>query len=113
MQQLLAVGAITDSFTAVSSHGSASKQVTFTIHGTNDAAVIGDPTVADVTEDVSVDNGNLTASGTISITDVDHGQASFQTSVTGAEGNLRSLTLAADGGHNYNDGDSTGLDIRL
>src|SRR5258708_14430456 len=69
------------------------KQISFTIHGTNEAAVIGDPPVHDVTEDVNVVNGNLTASGTISLSDVDQGQASFQTTVTGAQGNLASLTL--------------------
>jgi len=42
-----------------------SKQVSFTIHGANDAAAIGEPAVHDVTEDVNA-NGNLTASGTIS-----------------------------------------------
>ena len=107
IQQLGAGQSITDSFTAVSSDGSASQLVTVTINGTNDTAVIGNPTVADVTEDVSVNAaGNLTASGTISITDVDQGQASFQTSVTGAQGNLGSLTLAANGGYTYTVADS-------
>jgi len=44
---------------------SSTQLVMITIHGANDAAVIGDPSVHDVTEDVSVVNGNLTASGTI------------------------------------------------
>ena len=55
------------------------KQISFTIHGTNDATVIGDPAVHDVTEDTNVVNGNLTASGTLSISDADQNQASFQT----------------------------------
>src|SRR5436305_3416122 len=88
IQQLGAGQSITDSFTAVSSDGSASQLVTVTINGTNDPAVIGDPTVADVTEDANVVNGNLVASGTISITDVDQNQAFFQTGVTGTAGNL-------------------------
>ena len=39
-----------DTFTVTSLDGT-TKQVSFTIHGTNDAAVIGNPTVHDVTED--------------------------------------------------------------
>src|SRR5215467_15498498 len=76
-----------DTFTVTALDGT-TKQISFTIHGANEAAVIGDPTVHDVTEDVNVVNGNLTAIGTIPITDVDQNQASFQTSVTGAQGNL-------------------------
>jgi large repetitive protein len=86
---------------------SSTQPVTITIVGTNDAAVIGDPTVHDVTEDVNVNaNGNLTASGTISITDADQNQASFQTTVTGAQDNLGSLTLQANGSYTYTVADS-------
>src|SRR4051812_4337523 len=77
------------------------KQISFTIHGTNDATVIGDPAVHDVTEDTNVVNGNLTASGTLSISDADQNQASFQTGVTGAQGNLGSLTLQTNGSYTY------------
>ena len=63
------------------------KTVSFTITGTNDAAVIGTPSVASVTEDVAVNGlGNLTASGSISISDADTGQASFKTAVTAPVG---------------------------
>src|SRR5260370_9292261 len=79
---------------------------TIPVIGPNDAAVIGDPTVHDVTEDVNVVNGNLTASGTISISDADQNQASFQTTVTGAQGNLGSLTLQANGNYTYTVADS-------
>jgi large repetitive protein len=104
--QALAEGQIvTDIFTYTNSDnhgGSSASSLTVTIHGTNDAAVIGDPTVHDVTEDVAVDgSGNLTASGTIAISDVDQGQPSFQTVVTGAAGNLGSLVLAVNGGYTY------------
>jgi VCBS repeat-containing protein len=94
--------------TVMDNTGASSTQpVTITIVGTNDAAVIGDPTVHDVTEDVSVNaNGNLTASGTISITDADQNQASFQTTVTGAQDNLGSLTLQANGSYTYTVADS-------
>jgi VCBS repeat-containing protein len=78
------------------------KQVSFTIHGINDAAVIGNPTVAVVTEDVAIDgSGNLTAIGTISISDADQNQSSFHTTVTPASGNLGSLTLSASGSYTY------------
>src|SRR6202008_4708023 len=71
-----------DSFTVTALDGT-TKTVSFTIHGANDAAVIGDPTVHDVTEDVAPVGGNLTAAGTISISDVDQNQASFQTTPSG------------------------------
>src|SRR5207244_1382818 len=78
------------------------KDVSFTIHGTNDAAVIGTPTVADVTEDnTSNATATLTAAGSISISDVDTGEGHFLTSVTGAVGNLGTLSLAANGSYTY------------
>jgi VCBS repeat-containing protein len=90
-----------DTFTLTALDGT-TKQVTFTIHGTNDAAVIGAPTVHDVTEDVNISTaGNLTASGTISISDADQNQSSFQTSVIAAAGTLGHLTIAANGAYSY------------
>ena len=75
---------------------------TVTIVGANDAAVIGAATLVNVTEDVGTNgSGNLTASGTISISDVDQGQSSFQTGVTGSAGNLGSLILATNGAYTY------------
>ena len=75
------------------------KSVSFTVHGVNDSAVIGTPTVTDVTEDSGVNgSGKLTAAGTISISDLDQGEATFSTTVTGAPGTLGALTLAADTG---------------
>jgi VCBS repeat-containing protein len=94
-----------DTFTVTSLDGT-TQQVSFTIHGTNDAAAIGTPTVHDVTEDSNVSSGNLTASGTISISDADQGQASFQAGVTGAIENLGSLTLSANGAYTYTVADS-------
>ena len=41
----------------------------------------GTPTVSDVTEGSNVTNGNLVASGSISISDVNQGEAAFQTTV--------------------------------
>src|SRR5256714_15683235 len=68
----------TDSFTAVSSDGSASQLVTVTINGTNDVAVIGGVSTGSVTEDVGVVAGNISTSGALTITDVDQGQANFK-----------------------------------
>src|SRR6185295_5094797 len=47
-----------DTFTVSAADGT-TKQVSFTIHGQNDAASIGTPTVSDVTEDTDVTAGNL------------------------------------------------------
>ena len=58
-----------DSFT-ITSIDMTTQQVSFDIHGTNQAAVIGTPTVSDVTEGSNVTNGNLVASGSISISDI-------------------------------------------
>ncbi len=91
----------TDSFTVTSLDGT-TKVVSFTIVGTNEAATIGDPTVASVTDGTNVDsNGNLVATGSISVVDPDHDQSSFQTAVTAADGDLGSLTLNADGTYVY------------
>ena len=90
-----------DSFTITSIDGT-TQQVSFDIHGTNQAAVIGiTPTVSDVTEGSNVTNGNLVASGSISISDVNQGEAAFQTTVTSAQGNLGSLVLNANGTYTY------------
>src|SRR5439155_984452 len=99
--QLLGAGdSKVDAFTVTSFDGT-TKNVSFTIHGQNDAAVIGDPTVHDVTEDANANAGNLTATGTISINDPDQNQASFQITVTSAAGNLGSLTLQTNGSYIY------------
>src|SRR5207344_268692 len=75
--------------------------VTITIQGANDTATIGTPTVAVVTEDVGVSGGSLTASGTISITDVDDHQAVFSTAVVPVGTPLGSLVLGANGAYTY------------
>jgi VCBS repeat-containing protein len=91
----------TDKLTVTSADDTATHDVTVTISGTNDAAVIGTPTGDEVTEDTDALNGNLTASGTISIFDADQGQSSLQTSVTSAADNLGSLVLGSDGAYTY------------
>ena len=89
-----------ETFTVTSVDGT-SKQVSFTINGTNDAAVIGNPAVSQVTEDVGVSSGNLKATGTLSISDADQGEAAFKTTVTSVGTNLGSLTIAANGAYTY------------
>ncbi len=70
--------------------------------GGNTPAVIGNPTVAAVTEDSGINGaGMLTASGTISVSDADPGQSSFQTTVAGTAGNLGNLVLDANGNYTY------------
>ena len=90
-----------DTFTITSLDGT-TKDVSFTINGINEAAVIGSAPVASVTKNSNVDgNGDLVASGTISVVDPDHDQSSFQTTVTAANGDLGSLALNANGSYTY------------
>src|SRR5207237_1092130 len=93
---------ITDSFTAVSSDGTASQIVTVTINGTNDVPVIGGVSTGSVTEDVGVVAGNLSTSGALTIADVDQGQSNStaQASTAGSNGH-GTFTLAADGSWTY------------
>ena len=73
VQKAIAIaGGFSPRFTAVSSDGSASQVVTVTIHGANDVAVIGGVAVADVTEDSNP--ATLTATGALTVHDVDQGQ---------------------------------------
>ncbi len=88
-----------ETFSVSSSDGSATETITVTITGVNDAAVVGNPTVAGVTEDANPTT--LTATGTLSITDADQGEASFKTTVTKANGTLGDLVLAANGTYTY------------
>ena len=92
----------TFAFDTASGPDTVPKTVTITINGANDAATIGDPTSASVTEGVGVDDsGNLVATGAISVLDPDHDQSSFQTIVTAADGDLGDLVLNADGTYTY------------
>ncbi|MGL9621324.1 VCBS domain-containing protein [Bradyrhizobium sp. U531] len=89
-----------ETFTVKAVDGTA-KNVTFTIHGVNDAAAIGDPSQHDVTED-----GQLTASGQLTISDADQNQAAFQAGQITASGNLGTVTLQADGHYTYSVGNA-------
>src|SRR5207245_1421055 len=91
----------TDSFNVTSFDGT-TKTIAFTVHGVNDAALIGTPTVSDVTEDTAVDgSGNLVAAGSISISDADAGEATLSTTVAADPANIGSLVLAANGAYTY------------
>src|SRR5260370_13850736 len=80
----------TDTF-LISSVDGTTKQVAFTIHGVNDTAVIGTPTVVGVTEDAT--SPTLKATGSISISDADQNQAAFKTTVISGAGHLGTLVL--------------------
>ena len=95
-----------ETFTLTSFDTKTSKDVSFTIRGVDDPAVIGDPTNGLVIEDSPLYfyRGDLVAKGTISIVDVDKGQQGFQTlpgSVTGVGTTWGSLSLASDGQYTY------------
>ena len=62
---------LTDSITVASADGT-EQEIEISITGTNDAAVISGDTSGGVTED-----GTLSASGNLSVTDVDSGEAVF------------------------------------
>jgi VCBS repeat-containing protein len=102
IQQLGAGQSINDSFTAMSSDGTASQVVTVTITGTNDVPVIGGVASGAVQEDVGVVGSNLATSGVLTIADVDQGQSNFtpQASTAGSNG-YGSFTLEADGSWSY------------
>ncbi|HEY6610228.1 MAG TPA: VCBS domain-containing protein, partial [Pseudomonas sp.] len=77
-------------------------QVSITIHGVNDAAVIGGTTTGAVTEDADVDSGGqLNAGGQLTISDADDGEAQFQTTIVASAGTLGSLSLTAEGAWTY------------
>ncbi len=104
-QSLGAGQTATETFTYTVVNGSgttSSATTTVTVLGVNDAALIGMPTVRNVTEDAGVSGaGNLTATGILAISDVDQGQASFQATVGTVAGNLGSLTIASNGAYSY------------
>ncbi|WP_374515711.1 VCBS domain-containing protein, partial [Niveibacterium sp.] len=62
--------------------GTATKAIDVTVTGANDTAAITGTANGTMTEDVAVTGGNLTASGNLAVTDVDSGEAVFQTPAT-------------------------------
>ncbi|WP_061038139.1 VCBS domain-containing protein [Vibrio coralliirubri] len=83
----------TDTITVHSADGTP-HQVTITVNGTNDAAVIGGTNSGAVTEE-----SQLQTSGTLTVTDVDTGEAHF--SNTDIVGNLGTLHLTDSGTWTY------------
>jgi VCBS repeat-containing protein len=94
---------ITDSFTAVSEDGTASKVVTITITGTNDVPTVAGVVVGSVQEDVAVNgSGNLVTSGALTIADADAGESAFlaQAATAGSNG-YGSFNLLTSGTWTY------------
>ncbi|WP_427451992.1 VCBS domain-containing protein [Litorimonas sp. WD9-15] len=71
VQALPAGDTLTDTITVMSADGTAMETITVTITGTNDAATIAGLATGDVTEDDAMAN---TATGTLTVTDVDTGE---------------------------------------
>jgi VCBS repeat-containing protein len=92
---------LTESFTVTAVDGT-SKDISFTITGVNDAAVIGDPSNNQVTEDAGdIVDGFITLTGEISIADADNGEAFFQTDVIALSTNKGTLDLNSFGSYTY------------
>ncbi|MCK8085964.1 VCBS domain-containing protein [Vibrio sp. 1CM8B] len=103
VQALGANKTATDTITVHSADGTA-HQVTVTINGTNDKAIIGGTSSGSVTEE-----SQLQTSGTLTVTDVDTGEAHF--SNTDIVGNLGTLHLTDSGAWTY-DLDNTGPNVQ-
>ncbi|WP_439845544.1 VCBS domain-containing protein [Aeromonas veronii] len=78
---------VTDSFTVSSADGT-THTVSVTVAGRDDGAVIAGTDTGSVTEDTAVTTGNQQASGQLTVSDVDTGEAHFtaQTDVAGSAG---------------------------
>ncbi|GKT11405.1 MAG: hypothetical protein ISEC1_P0369 [Thiomicrorhabdus sp.] len=95
IQELGAGDTMTDTITVTSLDGT-THDVVITITGTNDVATIAGADTGSVSED---DGATLTTSGTLTITDVDAGEATFTAeTITGSYG---SIAIAADGTWTY------------
>lgn len=95
IQELAEGATLTDTFT-VSSVDGTTQDVTITITGANDGAVIGGDVTGSVTED---DAETLTTGGVLTVSDTDAGEAAF---VAGdIAGTFGTLTVADDGTWSY------------
>ncbi|MCX2761135.1 VCBS domain-containing protein, partial [Vibrio sp. 14G-20] len=92
--QALGKGATATDVITVHSVDGTPNQVTITVNGTNDAAVIGGANTGAVTEE-----SQLHTSGTLTVTDVDTGEAHF--SNTDIAGSLGTLHLTDSGSWTY------------
>ncbi|QWG25567.1 VCBS domain-containing protein [Bradyrhizobium sediminis] len=97
IQQLGVNDTLTDSFTAVSSDGTASQLVTVTIHGSNDAVAINSIAPQNLTE--QTDTNPLSAAIPVTFTDVDlqdgHTAQITHVSASGVTGGFAALDDAA------------------
>jgi VCBS repeat-containing protein len=87
---------------------SAEQAITVTVSGTNDTPVISGASIGSVQED-----GNLTASGTLTAADADTGDTATWSVAGSSEGAYGSLTLGDDGSWTYtlNDDSAQGLKV--
>ncbi|MCZ4339860.1 VCBS domain-containing protein, partial [Shewanella colwelliana] len=76
-----------------------SQQVTVTINGTDDKAVIAGTSSASLTEDKDVHGGQLRVDGALTVTDVDSGEAQFQ--ATSLQGQFGTLSIDSNGHWTY------------
>jgi VCBS repeat-containing protein len=105
VQALNAGQSLTDTFTVRTVDGTA-QQITVTIDGANDAAVIAGTTTGTVVEAGGVDNGTLntpTASGRLTDTDVDNPANTFQAVAAGtaSDHGYGSYVMTVDGTWTY------------
>ncbi|CAB3698307.1 VCBS domain-containing protein [Achromobacter kerstersii] len=102
VQGLKSGESITETFTVTVNDGNGGivdKQVTVTINGTDDGAIINPAQPGDDKGSVTED-GTLTTGGKLEVTDLDAGQAVFQTQ-TNAAGQHGTFSIDADGKWNY------------
>lgn len=98
VQALNVGGTLTDSFTVTSIDGTP-QDVTITISGTNDAAIISGTTSGSVTEAGSASPGTPTATGTLTDADVDNAPNLFTAVLaeTASDHDYGTFTMAASG----------------
>ena len=92
----------TETFTYTANDGSLDSNIvtaTITITGVNDAATIGGVDVANLTEDTGAANGYLTATGTLTASDVDNPDNTF--TAASHRGSLGDLTIDGSGNWTY------------
>ena len=93
------IGITTVTVTADDGSSSVTDTFTLTVINVNDPPVFGGVNSAVLTEDVGVVGGNIIASGTLTVTDPDVGESSFQAGVV--NGSYGNLTIDAAGNWNY------------
>ena len=97
--QALGQGENTTDIITVHSADGTPHQITITVNGTNDKAVIAGTSTASLTEDKDVQAGQLRVDGALNVTDVDNGQAQFQSE--SLQGQFGSLSINNQGHWTY------------